>query len=291
MTTPELEGTSNMPPTDRVKRPPPEDHGPDRSGWSGSGGTGARVGQPPPGGAPGAGMSHDQAPPPPNENDTQYSDAVADSVKLAYAVIRDNIAQGRAAASKFRDGEYNVRDVPHDVNVLSLRLLNLTRELSRTSFDILEGILSNPRTPGATAWRPPPPSQQDPRQFHPGAGPFNPDWNYTGAPSRQGQTQPDTRTIPISCVFTGVRNAQVRSAALSRPRSPTHLALPVLASLKAGSAPIMGATITPSSNPDGVMVNLEIPAGQPPGVYGGAILDDQGYAVGALTIEVFAEAP
>jgi hypothetical protein len=280
-----------MPPNDRVKRPPPEDTGPDRSGWSDPGRTGARFGHQPPGGPSRAGMSHEQAPPPPNDSDTQYSDAVADSVKLAYAVIRDNIAQGRAAASKFRDGEYNVRDVPHDVNVLSLRLLNLTRELSRTSFDILEGILSNPRTPGATAWRPGPPTQHDPRQFHPAAGPFNPDWNYTGAYSRQGAAQPGTQMIPINCVFTGAGTAQVRSASLSRPQSPTHLALPVLASLKTGSPPIMGATITPTSDPYGVMVDLAIPAGQPAGVYSGAILDDQGYAVGALTIEVFAEAP
>jgi len=276
-----------MPPTDRVKRPLPEDFGPDRSGWSRPGATSANIGKQSPD-ASANDRSHDQAPPP-GGNDTQYSDAVADSVKLAYAVIRENIAQGRAAASKFRDGEYNVREVPHDVNVLSLRLLHLTRELSRTSFDILEGILSNPRTPGATAWRPAPP-HQDPRQFHPGAGPFTYDWNYTGAPVRQGPAQPDTQTIPIGCVFTGGRDAQVRSATLSRPQGPTHLALPVLASLKAGSPPIMGAAITPASGPYGVIVNVEIPNTQPAGVYGGAILDDQGYAVGALTIEVFAEA-
>jgi hypothetical protein len=276
-----------MPPTDRVTRPTPEDSGPDRSGWAGLGRTGAAAGRAPRDRAA-DGMS--QGPSPSGVSDTQYSDAVADSVKLAYNIIRDNIEQGRAAASRFRDGEYNVRDVPHDVNVLSLRLLNLTRELSRTSFDLLEGILTNPRTPGATAWRPPP-SRDDPRAFRNGAGPFHPDWDYAAAASRPTAASPDQRSIPIHCVFSGARAAHARSATLSRPQDPTHLALPVLACLKGGSAPITGAVVTPSSDPYGVTVSLEIPADQPAGIYGGAIFDDEGFAVGALTIEVFAQTP
>ena len=69
------------------------------------------------------------------------SDEVAHAVKEGYDVIAENLKQGRIAASRFRQGNYNIRDVPGDLEDVGLRMVRLARELSNTTFDICERLL------------------------------------------------------------------------------------------------------------------------------------------------------
>src|SRR5262249_21736359 len=70
------------------------------------------------------------------------NEAVAHAVKLGYDVIADNIQQGREAAARFRQGKYRLREAPGEIEVAAHRLLGLARELSKTTFDVCERLLT-----------------------------------------------------------------------------------------------------------------------------------------------------
>ena len=114
----------------RVRRPEAAGRAPNRASPAASGGPAADPAKPK-GPAPKA-----KTPPEP-----KVSEAVAHAVKMGYDVIAQNIRQGREAAERFRQGEYSLRDAPGDLEVASLRLLQLARELSTTTFDVCERLL------------------------------------------------------------------------------------------------------------------------------------------------------
>lgn len=126
---------------ERITRPEPAREGPVRSGA-----TRAAESQPAP------------PPPPPHHAspDATIDATVAKSVKTAYDVLAHTIEQGRKSALHFRQGEYNMRDVPDDVRHLALRMLGLARQLSNSTFDVCQALLKQapavgmPPPPGAT---------------------------------------------------------------------------------------------------------------------------------------------
>ena len=241
----------------RVRRPEPARDGPLRGSFSAAGS------------APTAAAAGD-IPPAPSE--ATVSESVAHAVRLGYDVIGENIRQGREAAGRFRQGEYNVRDVPHDLNQLSIRLLTLTRELSSTSFDLLDRLLRDPRTPGST---PRAATDHQPPAFYP-------------APSAPKPTPP---TGPaFTCVFSGPGKAILKQGVLSRPDKPTtpaSLTVTPLASLDPAVKTIVGVTFAASADGEGVVALATIPADQPAGVYSGVIFAPESQApLGMLTIEV-----
>src|SRR5687768_6526585 len=102
---------------ERVRRPAPAAAGPRRART-------AAATEPPTSTPPGPGP------------DAKVGDAVAQAVKLGYDVIAENIRQGREAAERFSKGKYNIREAPGDLEVAAQRLLQLSRELSTTTFDV-----------------------------------------------------------------------------------------------------------------------------------------------------------
>jgi len=286
MTIPKVRGPapSDKPKSDvtpskkRITRPKPEADGPNRGGWAS-------------GPAPAdAGSARDESRP---DAGAPVSEAIANTVKLAYSVIGQNVEQGRRAASKFRQGEYNIRDVPSDVNALATRLLNLTRELSTTTFDILERLLKDPQMLGALQRGTDNPKGSEFRA--PGAPPFYP--TPGSAPNGQGppsapsspSSQPTSaqETLALSCAFTGARRAATRAASLTRPDQPTVLALSTLTSLDGSLPPIGGVRFSAAPDGSGIVANVPIPDGQPAGLYSGVICaEDTQKALGLLTIEV-----
>ena len=85
----------------RVTRPPPARKGPKRDGSSP---------KPPPAG---------QGPGPTPRHDVKLTEAAAHAVQTGYNVIAENIEQGRKAAARFREGKYNIRDVPKDAQEMA----------------------------------------------------------------------------------------------------------------------------------------------------------------------------
>jgi hypothetical protein len=239
----------------RVRRPMPARTGPIRS-------DAARPSAPP-------------APPP--HDDVPISESIAHTVRLGYDVVAENIKQGRLAAERFRHGEYNIRDVPGDVEVLAKRMIDLARDLTTTTFDVVERLLKDahvgdraPKAPKAPAFRATPgsaaPKRPQAAKSAPAAGP----------------------ELPVKCVFTGKRKAVVRSALLSRPTVPvlpeSGLSVDALKATK-GAAAITGVTF--AADGAGLRITIPIAADLPAGTYSGMVCaEGSPWALGVLAIEV-----
>ncbi|HEY1414513.1 MAG TPA: hypothetical protein VGF42_01345 [Caulobacteraceae bacterium] len=222
--------------------------------------------------------------------DLAVSDAVAQAVRLGYKVLAENLEEGRIAAKQFRVGEYNVRDVPNDLNVLAKRMLNLARDLSTTTFDVLDRVLQDPTLMKAARRLA---ESIDP--VAPVAKPTAANSSKSSAPAtaRPGKTGAAanpisaSQSVPLTCRFSGAAKAKVLASWLTSPASPTPLATAGLTTLETGVPPIAGVTFHASDDRLGVVAEIQIPPDQAAGVYSGVVVGvDDGRAVGALTIQV-----
>lgn len=279
--------------TKRVVRPKSGRTGPDRTGESARKEAAARRKSP-------AAPSHKSSQSPKGKASAAAAidEAVAEAVKSGYDVLAQTIAQGREAAEHFRQGEYNIRDVPHDVQKLTLHLLGLARQLSGTMLDLCEQLVQQVSLTGG----PPPPGEvaaANPpfRDYHhKDAGPVPPieGGQMQNAP-RMTAPGPNTAAapvdgMPISAQFGGSRKAKLLTTSLARPARPTALweiSASPLHPNAGGAAAISEVKFQASDTVGGVVAYIAIPKGQPAGVYSGLVFA-QGQAVplGALVIEL-----
>jgi len=210
--------------------------------------------------------------------------AVADAVRSANKVLNDTVAQGRIAAEHFRHGDYNIRDVPVDVQILGQRMIKLARELSETTLSICEQLLRQltqtpaPPRPGAPGKVPP---------FPTGTG------SSAAPPSSYAAPTPDPardgRVLPLAVVFTGNNAAKALPSPLWKPEKPTtpkQLHITPLQSMGSKGKPIEGVSF--SVDIGGTLTaTVPVPSRQAPGVYAGMVTtDSQDAPLGVLTIEV-----
>ena len=241
MTTPE--GSSKAA-EERVRRPRPQREGPKRAA------TGAL----------------------PREAEASINESVAHAVRTGYDVIAENIRQGREAAAKFRQGEYNIRDVPGDLETVLLRLIHLAREVSTTTFDVCERLLKE-----VGGDKPPPPSTAGVPPFpSPSAKPAAP--RPEVAPGR----------MKLTARFVGTAKAVAITEALDRPRRPTtpkDLAATPLTSRQGATIP--GVTFETDMSVEGLIAVITIPKDQAVGVYSGLVhaANDE-VPLGVLTVEI-----
>lgn len=241
----------------RVSRPEPGRLGPKRAK------TGKKGKDPTKDADPASGSPQDQT----------VSDSVAHAVKVGYDVIAENIRQGREAAARFRQGEYNVREVPGDLQVMALRLVQLARELSKTTLDVCERLL---KEVGA--------SPEDRTAEVP---PFR-----TAAPAAEKPSAPaaDAGVMKVTIRFTGGGKGLARTATLSRPRHPTapgHISVTPLSRRAAGAKPIGGVNFETDMSVEGIVAVINIPKRQEPGIYSGLVhARGDEVPLGVLTIEV-----
>jgi hypothetical protein len=282
MTTPDLGAP-------HVSRPEPERTGPIRGG-------------PAPAAAPAAPAAAAAEPivgtaPPLAHVEDGVSEEIAHAVRLGYDVVAANIKEGRLAAKRFRQGEYNVRDVPRDLNAMTLRLLRLARDLSATTFDVVEHLLRDPNLPGSSAGerhaapsvRPVPTAPA----FHPTPGTGAPAARTAAAASKAAPpATSEPPLVSLTCAFTGTRQATVKTAMLSRPARPTlpeQLAVTPLTPATPGSPPIGGVAFSAQSGGDGLVATIPIPDAQPAGIYSAMIFaPTSDAALGFLSIEILA---
>lgn len=258
MTIPEGAGLDTpTPDPSRVTRPEPVRTGPDRAR--------AAAAEPP-------------APHPPLG--ATMSDEAAKVVRDGYAVIMENIRQGRIAAERFRDGQYSMREIPGDLSVVGLRMLGLARELSMTTFDVCERLLKE-TGPAAAG--------QAPRTAPP-TPPFRPTVSRTPqAPSAQA-TPPDAGRLKLTVRFTGEGAAKSPTTSLERPAQPTapeEIAVTPLTPRLGGGPPITGVSFTVDVALGGLIATVSVPSGQGPGVYSGLVYaGPQETPLGVLTVEI-----
>jgi hypothetical protein len=214
--------------------------------------------------------------------DETVSEAVARAVRLGYDVIGKNIEEGRIAAERFRTGQYSIRDAPADLGTLSLRLLGLTRELSATTFEVLERLLRDPAVVRALQPR------RDVAAGPPAATGTQASGGGGAADAAKAEAPAD---VLLTCTFEGSQKAKdrvkVKAATLTRPRTPAMLSVAGLARLDKSVPPITDVTFSPASDGYGVVAKIGLKDDQPPGVYSGVVCAaDSELPLGLLTIEI-----
>ncbi|MGQ7829656.1 hypothetical protein [Altererythrobacter sp. Z27] len=282
-------------PAKRIVRPKATRKGPDRSGKAAKEEAAARrnASAPPPPSPP------PPPPPPPPRNDgpqAAIDEAVAEAVKSGYDVLSQTIAQGRQAAEHFRQGEYNIRDVPHDLQKLTLHLLGLARQLSATTLDLCEQLVRQIPTTGG----PPPPGEVaaanppfrdykpgDPEDSTPIEGGLMQSAPRTAAPVASA---PPAGGMALSAQFTGTNKAKLLTPMLARPDNPTavwQITATPLQPNAGKAAPIGKIEFEADLSHGGVIATIAVPKGQPPGAYSGLVFaKDQTVPLGALVIEL-----
>lgn len=249
-------GAGKSPPKSRVQRAQPERTAPIRAS---AGGGGARRQAPPPTGGP-------------------INEQIAQAVRAGYDVIAENIQQGRDAAERFRQGDYNIRDVPDDVQTVLQRLLQLARELSVTTFDVCDRLVTEMRSnpPAAQKTGDTPPFRNPSEPARPPAAP---------APGSPGSGQMD-----LAVRFEGGVSGLARTTCISRPSQPTapqDLAATPLASRDPKAPMISQVRFEMDISAGGLIAVVTPPAGLPAGVYSGLVRaphDD--VPLGVLAVEI-----
>jgi hypothetical protein len=256
----------------RVRRTPPARSGPDR--------TGAAAAAPPSSFGEGA---TGPAPPVRDSDELHINEAVAGSVKTAYDVFAQTVAQGRKAAEQFREGDYRIDDVPQDVRIIAARLLGLARQLSATTFDVCEALLN--QSQGAAG--PPPPGMTPVPPFRETVRPIQ---DAPPSPAQPMHKPGEAGRMALSVVFTGSAQAAAHTTALDRPKAPTRPDEITAASLtsRAGNAPpLTGVTFAADLSHGGLVASVTVPAGQPNGIYSGPVYaGSQDLPLGLLVIEL-----
>ena len=238
----------------RVRREKPARAGPIRSGSFPSGRQPAGAGETP--------------------QDPSVAESVAQSVRMGYDVIAENIKQGREAAAKFRQGEYNIRDVPHDAEMIISRFIHLARELSTTTFEVLEKVL------GEIATLQPP-----------NGGADMPPFRAAGvAKAAQATETAESGRMKLLVEFAGDAKAVSRTATLDRPRTPAapnDLFATPLASPEVARPSISDVKFEMRVGVDGVIATVTVSGPLPAGVYSGLVyVRGDEVPLGVLSVEI-----
>jgi hypothetical protein len=206
------------------------------------------------------------------------NEAVASTVRSAYDVLGETVAQGRKAAEQFRAGAYNVRDVPEDLRHMAGNLLGLARQLSSTTFDICEALLRQ----ADGVMTPPPPGSTHVPPFHAPKGEH--------AAPKAAQAAAPAREMQLTVTFEGHASARAHTTAIARPKSPTgaeQFACDGLTLRGDSAAPITAVAFDTHAEGRGLLAKVHVPPEQPKGVYVGAIYcATQDLPLGQLVIEI-----
>jgi hypothetical protein len=91
-------------------------------------------------GGGGAGGSNNPGGTAPNATG-RVSSATERAVKSGYRAVAENIIQARIAAEKFRQGKYNINNVPDDLDQMSKRLPDVVRDFSSAGIELMQWII------------------------------------------------------------------------------------------------------------------------------------------------------
>lgn len=245
-----------------------------------------------------------------DHDEGMINQAVADTVRNANQVFSDTVAQARVAAEHFRHGEYNMRDVPVDVQIMGQRMIKLARELSETTFNIIEQLLKQltqvPPPPSTTGKGHVPPFPTGGSGGSYGASPgdgngaappsssssgTDPMGGNSGAPpsSVPGTPPADNRALNLVVKFEGKAKAHAMESPLWKPAKPTlpsQLNITPMQHMLSEAEPIHDVAF--EADLDGQLIaTITIPPKQPAGVYAGIIVpDNTDVPLGILTIEI-----
>ena len=191
--------------------------------------------------------------------DAAVHEVVAHAVRVGYQVIGDNIRQGKTAAERLSTGDYAVKDVPGELAQLSLRLLQLTRDMSTTAFDLIGAVLRDPTLQNAVQ----------------------------GAAAPAAAPAASSKHVTLTYNLRGKRHAIAEPGRLRQPDQGASLTVAGLMSPDSTLVPLK--TISFAASPDGLGLTATIvsPDDQPGGTYSGVVCDSKTHKpLGTLTVQV-----
>lgn len=214
----------------------------------------------------GAPSSQNDPAPDPAPDETSDTDIVrdvekviADAVALGYSVIGDNLAHGRSVATRLSEGSYRLGQAADDVKSAGQRFVQLAGDLGQVWIDLVGAIARDPDLHAALSRRHPDVSGR-------AAGA----WTF----STSARGNPKVHIHPLT---------------LDMGSAPDRLTCAGLNPLDGTGAPITRVNSHVSKPDRHVLVVVDVPEGQAPGHYGGAIRTvPGGKTVGMLSLEVSA---
>jgi hypothetical protein len=246
----------------RKRRPAPEREGPIRA----SRGAGNGAAKPDPGAGKSAngtaGPTEAAAPPVAAAPASEAPGSIAATVQAAYQVVERNIQEGRAAAERLRAAGAPLADTPSS-KVAANRLLHMTRDLGAAWADMVTAFVRESDLRGLLERV----SGHD-REAAPAA---------TASPPSVTVVQRISSRQPVEVMLSPLAD----SAAVPPP------GLAGLYSLDAKAPPITAVRFAVRAG-GGLELHIDVPDGQPPGTYAGAVVDVASQQpLGTLSIKVF----
>ena len=217
--------------TERARRAPPKRSGPIRATMAGDG------------------SADDEGATLVDGSLREVPELVAETVRLGYRVIEENLRQGRTAAERIRARDYDLGDARDDVATLGRRFLDLAYDLGTSWFDLIGAVVDDPRLRDALR---PQPGEPQPRKRP-----------ADGAPPAQGTA--------VKVVGHRGAHGQAQLADLSSLRQPPQVTPLRPVNGPPGAAAIMGARLGAANETGALAVIVPVPADQPPGTYAGTI--------------------
>lgn len=230
----------------------------------------------------GAGLGAGAAPRDPAGDPVAGMDeAVAQAVQSSYDVLDEAVRQTRSSMDRLQKGEMSMDALPGDVASISLKAIEVARQLSTSTLNLCEQMVTQmsavaaPPPPGEIAAKVPPFRSTIPKGGDHAEGTYK-------APRNVGEIEFETH-------FTGHGKAVSHSNRMLKPKRPTrpeHIR-PTALQPHNFEAEALKCTAFAAALGERPSVRVRIPTDQPPGVYNGLIMaEGQEVPLGILTIEV-----
>lgn len=211
--------------------------------------------------------------------------AISGMVQQSSAFIEEQIRAGQLAAERLRDGITNSKQLNADINTLVENLVATTKDVGATWLDLISIIIraigtQQPNGGGSSGGNTP--------HTPPGPGPTVTRSGMSGGTTTTSSITPADGTVSGVAPRIVVNGANVKSVVLDL-RPPSLQFVPFVQQLTAGdrnrslgakSARSLNAKFSMSSDSSGLVLTVNIPSDQPPGVYTGAVVDSRTNAAG-----------
>lgn len=210
--------------------------------------------------------------------------AISGMVQQSSAFIEEQIRAGQLAAERLRDGIANSTQLNADINTLVENLVATTKDVGATWLDLISIIIRSigtqrPNGGGSSGGGTPHPPH--------GPGATVSRTGTSGGATTVSSITPADAAIPGVPPQIVVKGANVKSVVLDL-RPPSLRFVPFVRQLMAAdSKRSLSAKFTLSSDPPRLVLTVNVPGDQPPGIYTGAIVDSStNEAGGTLSVTV-----
>lgn len=212
-------------------------------------------------------------------------EAVAQAVQSSYDVFDEAIRNARTTSDRLREGDLTMNALPVDVASISLKAIDIARQLSTATLDLCEQMVTQINTAAA----PPPPGEVAAK-----VPPFRK--TTPDEPEKQpDDKQPDDKArgnfghIHFETHFTGGGKAVAHTAKIAKPQEPKKPSDLAPLSLDPAGFDAKGLKCEAfTMDLDGTLsVNVKVPKGQKAGFYNGLIMaKGQDVPLGVMSVEV-----